>query len=200
MFIETRLLECVAYGTQGGPTWLTRKVGLRSGIIRRNPMRSRPLYRYSVVYRNLLEADHVEVINAFNACEAGVHAFRIKDWADYTADDELFSVLGTGAPQALQLQKAYTFGSRSVARRIRKPVAGTVIITANNVPIAAAVDTTTGIATFTAGNGTVLRWSGEFDVPVMFEDDALSFSVDDRHASEGFYLTSDVALMEDISA
>lgn len=199
MFIEERLLACVAYGTAGGPTWLTRKVGLRSGIIRRNPLRSRPLYRFSVIYKNLRSNDHAEVINAFNACEGGVHSFRLKDWSDFTAEDEELSVLGTGSAQSLQLQKIYTFGARSVARPIRKPVTGTVIVTANNSPIAASVDYTTGIATFTAIAGTVLRWSGEFDVPVMFEDDSLSFSVENRNA-QGFFLTSDVSLIEDISA
>lgn len=199
MFIEERLLDCVSYGTAGGPTWTTRKVALKSGIIRRNPLRSRPLYRFHVVYRNLLPDHHAEVINAFNACFGGAAAFRLKDWADFEAEDQLLEDLGTGAPQTLQLRKLYTFGTQTVARPIRKPVIGTVTMTTGGVPMAASVDYTTGLATFTAGSGEVVRWSGEFDVPVMFEDDELSFSGDDR-SSEGLFLTSDVGLMEDISA
>lgn len=197
-FIEARLLDCVAYGTSGGPTWLTRKVTLRSGIVRRNPLRSRPLYRFNIIYRNLLPRDHMEVINAFNACLGGVYSFRLKDWSDYQAVNELIPVLGTGTEQTVQLAKVYQFGDRNVVRPIRKPVVGTVVITDDGNPIAATVDYTTGMATFTASNGGILRWSGEFDVPVMFEDDELSFTGDEKGA-EGLFLTSDVALMEDIS-
>lgn len=197
-FIEERLLDCVAYGTQGGPTWKTRKVGLRSGILRRNPLRSRPLYRFAVIYRNLQPEDHAGVIAAFNACFGGVHSFRLKDWADFEAVDQQMSALGTGAEQTLQLRKLYTFGNQTVARLIRKPVAGTVIVESNGAPIAAVIDSTTGMATYTAGSGELVTWSGEFDVPVMFEDDELSFSNDDRSA-DGLFLTSDVGLVEDIS-
>lgn len=199
MFIEERLLECVSYGTQGGPTWLTRRVGLNSGIIRRNPKRSRPTYRFAVVYKNLQAEHHAEVVNAFNACQGGVHAFRLKDWSDFEALDEVMDVLGNGAEQSQQLYKRYTFGPQTVARPIRKPVEGSVIVTANGTPIAADVDTETGVVTYTAANGAVVRWSGEFDVPVMFSDDELSFSFADRGA-QGFFLTGDVQLEEDLSA
>lgn len=197
-FIEQRLLECVTYGTQGGPTWLTRKVPLRSGIIRRNPLRSRPLYRFNIIYRNLEPEDHMEVIGAFNASFGGVHSFRLKDWSDFEANDELLAVLGTGAAQQVQLTKIYEFGNQNVSRPIRKPVPGTVTMTDDGSPLAATIDYTTGIASFTASNGGILRWSGQFDVPVMFEDDEMSFSGDDKGAN-GLFLTSDVALMEDIS-
>lgn len=198
-FIEQRLLDCVSFGTQGGPTFATRKVALRNGIVRRNPLRSRPMYRYNIVYRNLLPENHAEVIAAFNACYGGVFAFRLKDWTDFQATNELLAVTGTGASQNVQLTKTYTFGSESVVRLIRKPVAGTVSMTANGSPISISLNTTTGIATLTASNGAVLRWTGEFDVPVMFEDDALSFSGDDK-GEAGLFLTSDVALVEDIGA
>ena len=198
-FIETRLLDCVSYGTAGGPTWLTRKVSLRSGIIRRNPLRSRPLYRFNLLYRNLEPEDHAEVVGAFNACFGGVHSFRLKDWSDFQAVNELMSVLGTGSPQTVQLSKIYEFGNQNVERPIKKPVTGTVVITDDGAPISATIDYTTGMTTFTASVGGILRWSGEFDVPVMFEDDSLSFSFDNKSAS-GLFLTSDVSLMEDISA
>lgn len=177
---------------------MTRKVGLRSGIVRRNPLRSRPLYSYTIVYRNLQPTDHQLVIDAFNACYGGVFAFRLKDWSDFEADDEEIAV-GTGSPQTVQLAKLYTFGTQTISRPIRKPVTGTVVVTANSVPIAATIDYTTGEATFTATAGHIVRWSGEFDVPVYFEDDKLIFSFDDKSA-QGLFLTSDVTLTEDISA
>lgn len=76
---------------------------------------------------------------------------------------------------------------------------GTVTLTSNGAPLVpSAIDYTTGMVTFTTTAGHVVRWSGEFDVPVMFEDDELSFSGDDKGA-EGLFLTSDVSLMEDVS-
>jgi uncharacterized protein (TIGR02217 family) len=198
-FIETRLLDCVAYGTQCGPTWNTRRVGLKSGVVRRNPRRSRPIYVATLLYQHLLPQHYREVIAAFNACMGGVYAFRLKDWSDFQADDELLPVLGTGAAQTVQLVKSYTFGTQTVQREIRKPVSGTVVITANDTPIAATVDYTTGQASFTAANGTVLRWSGEFDVPMMFSDDALPFRADSRSGGD-LVMTADATLEEDLSA
>mgnify|MGYP001003667459 CR=1 FL=1 len=197
-FVEERLLDCVSYGTAGGPTWKTRKVALRSGITRRNPIRSRPLYRFNLIYRNLLPEHHVEVINAFNACFGGVYGFRIKDWSDFEATNE-FLEIGDGTERTIQLFKTYTFGSRAVQRLIRKPVDGTVVITDDAVPISATVDYTTGMVTYTGSVGGIIRWTGEFDVPVMFEDDELLFSGDDK-GENGLFLTSDVALEEDLSA
>ena len=197
-FVEERLLDCVSYGTQGGPSWLTRRVPHKSGIIRRNPLRARPTYRFVVVYRNLLPEHHAEILNAFNACMGGAFSFRLKDWTDYQAVDELIGV-ATGAEQVVQLAKLYEFGTRNISRPIRKPVAGTVTLTANGVPIAATIDTTTGEATFTATNGHVVRWSGEFDVPVMSEEDDLLSSMEDKNA-DGLFLTSDVTLLEDKAA
>jgi len=49
-FIHERLLDCVAYGFQGGPTFYTQKVEMRSGHTRRNAIRSRPKYRFSAPY------------------------------------------------------------------------------------------------------------------------------------------------------
>jgi uncharacterized protein (TIGR02217 family) len=199
MFIEERLLDCVSYGTAGGPTWLTRRVRLNSGIMRRNPRRARPLYRYAVIFKNLQPDGHAEIIQAFNACMGGVHSFRLKDWSDFEAADETLADLGTGAEQVVQLEKVYAFGVQGIRRPIRKPVDGTVELTADNAPIASTVDYTTGLATFTAPPGSVVRWSGEFDVPVLFSDDELQFSFDNRSAA-GLYLTADVQLEEDVGA
>lgn len=198
-FIEDRLLDCVSYGTQGGPTWVTRRIGLKSGIIRRNAQRSRPLYRFEVVYSALRPSDHEAVVDAFNACRGGVYAFRLKDWSDFEADDELIGA-AAGGQQTVQLSKLYEFGNQNVSRPIRKPVDGTVTLTANGSPLAAdAVDYTTGEVTFTATGGHIIRWSGEFDVPVMFDTDELLFDATNRIA-DGLVLTANVPLLEDISA
>jgi uncharacterized protein (TIGR02217 family) len=195
-FIETRLLDCVAYGTEGGPTWVTRRVGLKSGIIRRNAQRSRPMYRFVVLYQNLQPQDHESVIEAFNVCRAGVYGFRLKDWSDFTATDQLIGV-ATGSEQTVQLAKLYEFGNQNVSRPIRKLVSAS--LTANGSPLSATIDLNTGMATFTGTAAHIIRWSGVFDVPVMFEQDELLFSANNR-TSQGLALTADVSLIEDLDA
>jgi uncharacterized protein (TIGR02217 family) len=197
-FVESRLLDCVSYGTQGGPTWSTRKVALRSGIVRRNAERSRPMYRYLLLYQNIEPVHYDAIIHAFNACLGGVFGFRLKDWSDYLAEDE-YLTLGTGAEQTVQLYKLYAFGNINVSRPIRKPVSGTVTLTDDGSPLAAVVDYTTGEVTFTASDGGVVRWSGEFDVPVMFEQDELLFQANNQGAN-GLIMTADMGLVEDLSA
>lgn len=195
-FIESRLLDCVSYGTQGGPTWLTRRIGLKSGIIRRNAQRSRPLYQFIILYQNLKPDDHELVIGAFNACRAGVFGFRLKDWSDFRATNQLVG-LGTGAPQTVQLAKLYEFHTQNVSRPIRKIV--TASLTQNGSPMGSSIDLNTGLATFTATLGATVRWSGEFDVPVTFDEDKLMFSAGNRTA-KGLALSADISLSEDLSA
>lgn len=195
-FIEQRLLDRLAIGTQGGPTWSTRQVGLASGIVRRNAMRSRPIHRYAILYQNLLPDQHRAVLDAFNACRGGVFGFRLRDPSEWQASGQVIAT-GTAASQTVQLAITYTFGGQSVVRPIRKPVAG-VIVRANGVPIAATLDTTTGMATFTAPAGQTVTWSGDFDVPVRFESDQLISEF--NRAASGLILSADVPLIEDLSA
>jgi uncharacterized protein (TIGR02217 family) len=197
-FIEQRLLDCVSYGTQGGPTFATVRVGLRSGVVRRSARRSRPMYRYTILYQALLPEHHTEVVRAFNACLGGAYGFRLKDWFDFAVANQPIGT-GTGASQTLPLIKEYTFGAQTVQRRIRKPVAGTVSVTANNTPIASTLNTATGEVTFTATAGHIIRWSGQFDVPVMFENDELTLASVAR-SENGLVLAADVPLVEDLAA
>jgi uncharacterized protein (TIGR02217 family) len=195
-FIEQRLLDRLAVGTQGGPTWSTRQVALASGIVRRNAQRSRPLYRYAVLYANLLPEHYLPLLYAFNASRGGAFGFRLRDPVDFEALNEAFAT-GTGVSQTAQLVKSYAWGPQVVARPIRKPNAG-VVVTANGTPIAASVDTTTGLATFTAPVGQTVRWSGTFDVPVRFESDQLITSFD--RSAQAVILSADVPLVEVLDA
>lgn len=194
-FIESRLLDCVSYGTQGGPTYYTRVVSLLNGRTRRNQEWSLPKYRFTVLYNNLDPADHVAVLNAFHACGGAAIGFRLKDWSDYTGTQTL-TASATGSPETAQLAKTYTFGATTRTRTIKKPVAGTVVISG---AVTSSVDTTTGIVSFTGTLGQPVTCTYEFDVPVRFESDDLQFSIDNKGAA-GFYLTANVNLIEDFDA
>ena len=95
----------------------------------------------------------------------------------------------------LQLAKVYSFGPLDMSRPIKKPVSGTVTIFEDGVASAAVIDYTTGFVTITAAPGSVITWSGEFDVPVRFVSDRLD-SDPVAKRQNGFILSSNVDLIE----
>ena len=192
-FNESRLLDCVAYGSQFGMEFNTRIIRLRSGQERRNANWSLPLGKGAVLYKALTPADHRLVRNAYMASLGPAIGFRFKDWSDYQATSEPIGT-GTGSSQALQLTRTYTFGSISLVRPIKKPVSP-VTIYAAGVPVSASIDYTTGVATLTAVPGDAITWSGQFDVPVRFVSDRLDCEPL-APSGTGFLLSSDVEITE----
>ena len=183
-FIETRLLDEVANGFAGGPTWYTQQVELKSGIVRRTAIRSRPRYRFSAPYQNISPTKTALIIAAFNACQGSAVGFRFKDWADYSVTAESIGTTPGANLTPVQLYKSYTFGSTTVTRPIKKPVSGSVTVYSNGVSKAGTLDTTTGLFTPTTNwtAAQALTWTGEFDVPVRFSSDDLIFDFNTLNA------------------
>ena len=104
---------------------------------------------------------------------------------------------GTGTPQTLPLYTVHAFGGEEFRRRISKPVAGTVTVRnlTADTPLTATVDAVAGTVTVTAPPGDVIAWSGEYDTPVRFESDELSWQANGRSGSQ-LLLTADVDLVE----
>lgn len=202
MFIETRLLDKVSYGSEFSHTFNTRIKTLRNGREVRNINWPFPKGKYTALYQHLNEPDHQVVISAHRTCYGSAIGFRFKDWTDYKAELEFIGT-GEGATQSLQLVKNYKFGTSTVARPIRKPIQNTIrlfqqIEDGAPTEIAFTVDETTGVITFNATEDAAVLWSGEFDVPVRFANDEIATEVDGTgHA--GLVLTSDVDLLEDWS-
>ena len=192
MFNETRLLDSVAYGSEFGKEFNTRIVKLRSGHDRRNINWSAPLGKYSIIYTALLEEDHELVYNAHMASFGSAIGFRFKDFVDYEAVNQLIGV-GTGAVQVLQLTKTYSFGPLDLVRNITKPVSATIY--ADGIEISSSLDTTTGLVTITAELAADITWSGEFDVPVIFDEDRLDCQPVTKSNGK-FLLSSNVTLSE----
>jgi len=196
-FIEVRLLEEIGYGTQVILSNNILRKSVRSGITRRRGLR-RSIRQYTILVKKLKPHDHRSVANAFIVCSDG-QSFRLKDRTDFVVNDQVLTV-GTGAEQTLQLFKLYEFGTESRQRPIRKPVAGTVVLTAPTPPTGVSIDYTTGMVTFTAQSGEVVRYSCEFDVPVMFADDTLAMDTLTVDHDGEMVLTADVTLLEDLAA
>lgn len=195
MFNESRLLDCVAYGSEFGYSYNTEIDELSSGVERRNAQWDRPLGKYSVIFQNLKQSGIAAVVHAHHACKGRLIGFRLKDWSDFKAENETLGI-GDGTQKQYQLIKTYTFGALQNTRKIVKPVIDKVKLFANGTEITpSAIDYTTGLVTVTAPSGETLTWSGEFDVPVRFEDDELSLSINNLSGDE-FVLNTDVSMVE----
>lgn len=193
-FIEQNLLDPLSWGFSGGPTWQTRRVGLRNGIQRRNVMRSRPLHRFSGSFDLRDDGTLATLIATFNACRGGAYGFRFHNPMDHAVSGESLGV-AAGGEETWQLTRTYVFGTESVVVPVRKPIALGFELTADGVPQATTLDTTTGMVTFTANAGESIAWSGEFDLPVMFSSDEFEGSLETWNAT-----TVEVTLEEDLSA
>lgn len=208
-FQDERLLEHVSYGFTGGPSYTTTRSRLFSGFERRNAERSRPLYRFRAPYNKIKPQHHAALQAAYIACLGPVYSFRFKDWSDYRLENAVIGSADGTADQELQIVKPYSFGTLTVNRIITKPVDSAVYsiangyvadavalsVTANDTPIAFSLDYDTGILTLTGTEGHVIRVTGEFDVPVYFDEDQLEFDFVNWEAH-----SSDIRLVEDFAA
>lgn len=190
-FLSTpRFPDDIGYGSQGGPSYETSIVVVRSGHESRNVNWTYPRHQYDVAYGVRTIDDLEELIEFFHAVGGKAYGFRFKDWSDYKScntgvgTNETDQLIGTGdaAETAFQLVKVYTKGSFSRTRIISKPVTGTVSIALNDVNQGSGwtVDTTTGIVTFSSppGESVTVKAGYQFDVPVRFDTDTLQVNIE----------------------
>jgi uncharacterized protein (TIGR02217 family) len=192
-FHEIRFPDGIAFGATGGPERRTEIVTLGSGFEERNSAWADSRRRYNAGY-GLRSLDDVhELIGFFEARHGRLHGFRWKDRADWKscapgaepgpADQAIGA--GDGAKVHFQLVKNYVSGGVSYARKVTKPVAGSVrIAVAGAEKIAGThflLDAATGVVTFLAGAipavGASVTAGFEFDVPVRFDTDFLEINL-----------------------
>jgi uncharacterized protein (TIGR02217 family) len=195
-FVEVRFPADIAFGSAGGPEYNTDIVVTQGGFEQRNINWSQARARYNVAHGVKTQAQLDELIAFFRARKGRADAFRFKDWTDYQAAAQPIGT-GNGLKTQFQLVKTYSSGSVSEARTISKPVAGTIAVNLNGVVQSAStysVGLTNGIITFNAApaNGVVVTADFEFDVPVRFDTDRLSASID-NYASLSW---NDIPLVE----
>lgn len=186
-FIETpRFFDGFALGSSGGPGYNTSVVENIGGSEYRVQRQSLPKHRYDVGAGIDTPAKLDEVRTQFHACKGRLTGFRIKDFNDWKSTTNMVDtisdtdqLIGTGDASEVdfQLVKNYTVTNETIARKITKPVSGTVVISLNDVsqPSGWSVDTKTGIVTFSSppGGSVSVKAGFEFDVPVRFDADQL---------------------------
>lgn len=181
-FIETRFPIDIAYGSTGGPEYSTDVVITQSGYEQRNSNWSQARASYNVAHGVKTQSQLDALIAFFRARKGRADGFRFKDWADYQATGQNIGT-GNGTATIFQLKKNYTSGSVTESRIITKPVAGTIAIYKDAVLQSGTytANTTNGQITFTVppANGVVVTADFQFDVPVRFDTDRLSASLDE---------------------
>jgi uncharacterized protein (TIGR02217 family) len=192
MFHETRFPTAISLGSVGGPERRTDIVVLGSGAEERNARWADSRRSYNAGY-GIKSVDELHTVVAFFEERRGrLHGFRWRDPLDFKscapaatpAATDQFLGIGDGARTTFVLIKTYGTAHNPYARRITKPVTGSVLIAVNGAPKAPAtfaVDHAAGTVTFLPGhvpaNGHVVTAGFEFDVPVRFDTDKLEINM-----------------------
>ena len=191
-FHEVRFPAGISLGASGGPERRTEIVVVGSGAEERNSRWADSKRIYNAGYGIKSVDDLHAVIAFFEERRGRLHGFRWKDWSDYKScapaatPSALDQTIGTGDGVAAGFQLSKTYGSSFApwVRTITQPVAGTVLVAVDGVTQDSgnfAVNTSTGLVTFTAGNipgvGAAVTAGFEFDVPVRFDADQLEINL-----------------------
>ena len=194
-FVEVQFPQDISYGSSGGPEYATDIVISQSGYEQRNVGWEQARARYNVAHGVKTKPQLDALIAFFRARKGRAYGFRFKDWTDYQASNEMIGT-GNGTTTQFQLVKHYTSGSVTEARIIKKPVTGTVQIYVDAVQQGSGVstDTATGLVTFMSppASGATVSASFQFDVPVRFDTDRLSATLE----SYGIQSWLDILLIE----
>ncbi len=194
-FHEVQFPTDIAFGAAGGPAYSTDIVETHGGYEQRNSNWAQARAVYQVAHGVKTEAQLAALIAFFRARKGRAYGFRFKDWADYRVSGQRIGT-GDGAQTQFQLVKAYSSGGVTEMRSISKPVAGTVAVYVAGVVqnSGVAVNTANGMVTFTSApaNGAAITADFQFDVPVRFDSDHLSASLDADNSGSW----RDIALVE----
>ena len=182
-FHDVRFPDRIAEGAEGGPEFSTSVIVSSGGHEQRQGNWSAGRGRWNVA-TGLQDEDDLAVLIAFFRARAGrLHAFRFKDWSDYQLDRQLIGTTN-GTLATFQISKTYVSGPSSSARRITRPVAGTVRCWVNGTERSLGasssqfqVNLATGVITLGSAiagtTGQAIEAACEFDVPARFDTDTL---------------------------
>ena len=172
----------LAFGATGGPVRVTDIVTLANGTEQRNThsANSRRKYDAGIGVRSL--EDVQILISFFEARKGQLYGFRFRDPFDHKSSQDGENIgIGNGVEMQFQLVKHYADNEGSWVRKITKPVAGTVQIYVDEQIVSdVSVDNSTGIISFQSppANSQIIKAVFEFDVPVRFDSDHISTSLE----------------------
>lgn len=174
-FIEKSLPTTMRRNLSVAPTFQTGIVSLRGGGEFRTSRWSDPLRAFETGYAHRsTETLEDEITSFVYEMKGSFYGFRAKDWSDYQCTNEQIAT-GNGTDYYFRMQKSYG----DVLRRILKPIGFKAQVFVNSVPAGVDdffIDEKNGVVVFRdpPTSGDVITWSGEFDVPVRFDEDAVA--------------------------
>lgn len=175
----------IAMGARGGPQWSTDIVSLVSGAEERNTRWAQSRRKYNAGYGVKSAADMRQILSFFEERRGRFHGFLFRDPLDHSSGQESVTPydqdlgFGDGSQTEFRLIKHYGSAFDPFARRIKKPIAGSVRVAINGSELTKGsdftVDETTGLLSFASAptSGASLTAGFEFDVPVRFDTDQL---------------------------
>lgn len=186
-FSESKLELGFDYGAVGGMSYAVEILKMADDAIeQRNANLHLPKGRWQLGDRLIAESQadaltEVSYLKQFHLDRLGsFQGFRFKDWSDFEGFNENIAT-GDGVANQFQLRKVYTVAGSSAYRPIQKPVAGSVSISVDGIEQTQdwSIDHATGIISkfSPVADGALIRASFKFDVPVYFESDQISFSL-----------------------
>jgi len=194
-FDDVRLNVHIEQGSRGGPGFKTTVIPTSSGKEQRVAEWLHERGEWDVSYGIQNKEDYREIYDFFRNRRGRFRGFRFKDWADYSAANELLGT-GDGLRTVYPLTKDYGY----YKKRITRPIAGTVTVTIDATPKATGwtLNAATGVITFTddvahiPADGALVRASFDFDLPVRFDIDRLDLRTVWEHAGS----FPDIAIIE----
>lgn len=177
IFYEIQLPPEIAYGSSGGPEFFTDIVTNHGGFESRNInwLQARNRYNLAPAIKTKAQLEHL--LKFFRLCHGRAIGFRFKDWTDYKIEKQLIAV-GDGENHQFQLIKNYGFAELNFTRKITKPVKNTVKIYCGGLYVETEIDYASGIIKFAKAPKGEIYAEAEFDVPVRFDIDHLSFAIE----------------------
>ena len=168
------------------PEFSTSVAVTASGFERRNSLWSDARLRFDVGPGIRSEAELGALIAFFRARRGAARGFRLRDPSDFsshgmtgtpTAIDQLIG-LGDGTTASFPLVKRYGSGDDRQVRRITRPIAASLVVSADGAPVSGWTLDPGGVVTFAAAPaaGVMLRAGFVFDVPVRFAEDRLEIA------------------------
>lgn len=176
-FHEVSFPQAIARGATGGPEYLTDVVSLRSGYEQRNSVWSIARAKYNVGTGIRTREQMAQVIAFFRARKGRAYGFRFRDWGDFEVTAQ--AMQATADPLVFQLVKTYGDSVNPETRVIKKPVAGTIVVSIGGAVVTpSSIDATTGLVAFASAPASTPIASFQFDVPVRFDTDKIEVQTD----------------------
>jgi uncharacterized protein (TIGR02217 family) len=179
-FHDVTLPEGFQYGSVSGAGFGTIIQQTASGHEVRVARQAQGQHRLTLLAQ-LRTADEAKALKRFALQRRGaLHSFRIKDFADYTTNDDgetaptaTDQILGTGDGTTTTFQLIKTYGQGEDGEYVRTltlPVGGSIVAAIDGTPVVGLAVSGSGLLTLPSvpANGAVVTAGCEFDVPVRF--------------------------------